>query len=424
MDRMSTRDLDQQLAGWFATAGVDDVPHGLLDDVFGVTRTSRQRRGRLARLMPAARDWWRAPSILRVAPKQVVYLVVVALLALAAAVAIATIGAHRTPLPFGLAANGFIAFDRDGAIVIAHPDAGGLAEISTIPDARGPVYAPDGTRFAFYRAVDGVDTIMVAMADGRDPIAISAGVTIDDLALETPPSWSPDGRNVVFGGLDGTQRRLYVARVDGSATQAVEVTGLSSIDPAWSPDGAWIAFHGFRPAEDAAAGPYRTHAGLYVIRPDGRALTLLVEGSGGDFIYRKPQWMPDPDRSVLAYAIGEPSLYDIAVFDVDSMKQAVISDVVAAELWPAWAPDASVLAWAASDAKIRVSRPDGTIVRILPTDVDYELAWSPDGRFLLGWTGESRMWLAIMSSDGSSKTTRIEIGGRSRSHWSWQRLAP
>lgn len=421
---MSSIDLDRRLGDWFANAGAEYVPHGLLEDVFGVTRSSRQRRGALGRLVTAAGGWWRNPVILRVAPRQLFYLAVVGLLVIAAAVAIAAAGAHRSPLPFGLAANGLIAFDRDGAIVIARPDGSEVSEIATIPDARGPVYAPDGSRFAFYGTVDGATTIMVARADGRDPIAISAGIAIDDLAMETPVSWSPDSQSIVFGGLDGALRRLFVARVDGSATHAVGDTELSSIDPAWSPDGAWIAFHGFRPGEDVAAGSYRTHAGLYLVRPDGRGQTLLVQGSGGDFIYRKPQWLPDPERNVLAYAIGEPSAYDIAVFDVDSMTETVVSGEVATELWPAWAPDGSALAWAGSDARIRVARPDGTILRILPTDVDYELVWSPDGRYLLGWTGESRSAMAIMSSDGSTATTRFHIDGRSRSHWSWQRKAP
>ena len=61
MDRMSSRDLDRRLEGWFASAGADDVPQGLLDDVFSVTRTSRQRRGAMGRLVTAATDWWRAP---------------------------------------------------------------------------------------------------------------------------------------------------------------------------------------------------------------------------------------------------------------------------------------------------------------------------------------------------------------------------
>jgi Tol biopolymer transport system component len=424
MDGMSSNDLDRRLAGWFATAAAEDVPHGLLEDVFGVTRTSRQRRGPLGRLMTAAAEWWRAPVVLRVAPRQLVYLVVVGLLVAVAALAIATVGAHRPAPPFGLAANGLMAFDRDGDIVIARYDRTGFSEVAAIPGARGPVFAPDGSRLAFYGTVAGADTIMVALPNGRDPVVLSAGIVLDDLAMEAPMSWSPDSRSIVFGGLSGGQRRIFVASVEGGAPVAVGDDGLFRIDPAWSPDGAWIAFHGFRPAEDAAAGLYHTLAGLYLVRPDGRDQTLLVEGRGGDFIYRKPQWLPDLERSILAYAVGEPSLYDIAVFDIDSMTQTVISHAVAAELWPAWAPDGSALAWAGSDATIRVARPDGTILRVLPADVDYELVWSPDGRYLLGWASESRIAMVIMSSDGSSATIRIPIEGRGRSHWSWQRQAP
>jgi Tol biopolymer transport system component len=421
---MNNMDFDRQLTGWMASAGGDDVPAGLLDDVFGVTRTSGQRSAAVGRLVAAASDWWQAPTFLRLVPRQVFYLVVVALLVVAAAVAIATIGAQRPAPPFGLAANGSIAFDRDGTIALALPDGSEIMEITTVPDARGPVFSPDGSRLAFYGTVDGADTIFVAEADGRDPIAVSTGITIDELAMETPASWSPDGRNVVFGGAAGEQRQLFVAGVDGSAPRAIGDAGLSRIDPAWSPDGAWIAFHGFRPEEDAAAGSYRTKAGLYVIRPDGRDETLLVKGSGGDFIYRKPHWLPDPERSVLAYAIGNPSAYDIATFDLASMTQRVISDEPAAELWPAWAPDGSALAWATSDSEIRVARPDGSIVRVLPADIDYEVVWSPDGRSLLGFSNESRDGMAVMSSDGSSATSRFPMTGRSRSHWSWQRRAP
>ena len=421
---MSSNDLDRQLVGWFASAGVEHVPDGLLDDVYAVTRRSGQRRGPLGRLVTAAATWWRAPAIMRIAPRQVFYVAVVALLIVAAVVAIASGGGHRSAPPFGLAANGLIAFDRDGAIVIARPDGTEFSQVTTVPDARGPVFAPDGNRLAFYGTVDGASTILVAQADGRDPIPVSTGIEIDDRAMEAPMAWSPDSQRIVFSGLTGEQRRLYVANVDGSGTHAIGDRELSTIDPAWSPDGAWIAFHGFDPAEDAAAGQYRTTAGLYLIRPDGRDQRLLVKGDGGDFIFRKPQWLPDPEKRVLAYAVGEPSAYDIAVFDVDSMTETVISREPAAELWPAWAPDGSALAWAASDGRITVARPDGTIVRNLPHDIDYEFVWSPDGRSLLGFADEARHAIAIMSSDGSVATSVIPLVGTSRSHWSWQRVAP
>jgi hypothetical protein len=148
MDRMNNTELDRNLAGWFSSAGADYVPHGLLDDVFTVTRTARQRRGAIARLLAAAVEAWRMPTILRVAPRQLFYLAILALLVVATVVAIGSVG-HRPAPPFGLAANGLVAFDRDGAIVIARPDGTELSVVTSIPDARGPVYAPDGSRFAF-----------------------------------------------------------------------------------------------------------------------------------------------------------------------------------------------------------------------------------------------------------------------------------
>ena len=53
---MSSADLDRRLASFFADAVSEDVPEGLLDDVFGVTRSSRQRSGLIGRLTTAALD--------------------------------------------------------------------------------------------------------------------------------------------------------------------------------------------------------------------------------------------------------------------------------------------------------------------------------------------------------------------------------
>jgi Tol biopolymer transport system component len=431
MARMSSSDLDRRLAGWLESERADYVPTGLLEDVYSVTRVSRQRRGALGRLVTAARQLSETPMLSRV-PPQVVYLALAVLVLLAAALAIAFVGASRTAPPFGLAANGNVAFQLDGAIVIAHPDGTEISRLTTVPDARGPVFSPDGSHLAFFGTIDGDKTILVASADGRDPIPISDGVDISSSAPlddpagngDPPISWSPDSRQIAFSGRSGTQLRLFVAKVDGTDTRPVGDDTLSRLDPAWSPDGAWIAFHGFRPEEDAAAGQYRTTAGLYLIRPDGRDQTLLVEGTGGDFLYRKPQWLPDPDRSILAYQVGEPSRYDIAVFDVGAGTQAVITGAGAVELWPKWSPDGSALAWGASDGKIRVARPDGTILQVLPGSIDYELVWSPDGRFLFGYATGDHADMAVMSVDGSSATTTFPLQGQSLSFWSWQRRAP
>jgi Tol biopolymer transport system component len=117
------------------------------------------------------------------------------------------------------------------------------------------------------------DTIMVALADGaiRSPSRAAS--------RSTTSRWKRPCRGRLTAGASSSAASpagsavLFVGRVDGSDTHVVGDAGLSKIDPAWSPSGAWIAFHGFCLAEDAAAGSYRTSAGLYLVRPDGRGQT-------------------------------------------------------------------------------------------------------------------------------------------------------
>jgi dipeptidyl aminopeptidase/acylaminoacyl peptidase len=56
----------------------------------------------------------------------------------------------------------------------------------------------------------------------------------------THPSWSPDGRRIVYCSDPGCDGRLHIVRVDARTNRILQ--GGSSADPAWSPDGKLIAF--------------------------------------------------------------------------------------------------------------------------------------------------------------------------------------
>ena len=163
---------------------------------------------------------------------------------------------------------------------------------------------------------------------------------------------------------------------------------------------------------------------MYLIRPDGTGEHRVATSVGGSFSYRHAQWLPDAGRQVLAYPVGKSSAYNIATLDVATGTETVVSAEDAAELWPMWSPDGSLLAWNASDAVVRIARSDGTVVRRIPAILDYDFVWSPDGAYLYGWKDEQRSAAVVVSVDGSNTTTEIPIDGASVSHWSWQRLAP
>ena len=64
-------------------------------------------------------------------------------------------------------------------------------------------------------------------------------VKIDGL---TTPSWSPDGKQLVFTGYDGGFSDLFIVNADGSGLKRLTNDQYADLHPAWSPDGKSIAF--------------------------------------------------------------------------------------------------------------------------------------------------------------------------------------
>ena len=420
---MSRETLEQALVDWLDDQSSTPT---YLAEAMGRTRSVRQRPAWTfpERWLPVQLTMPRPLAL----PRPILLLLVLAALvvALVAVAVVASLGAPRLAPPFGRAANGLLAFDVDGAISVAEARGGAPTRLATgVDDATGPVFSPDGSRLAFVGSLDGEPTLFVAGADGRSAVPVSRGVELDATALETPASWSPTSDRLAFSGLtaDGTYR-IQVARADGTGTVSIGAPGRSALDPAWSPDGSWIAFQGFAPAVARLAPPYQTTAGLFVIRPDGSGERAVIEpATAGSFAFRKPQWRPDPGVLEIATQTGFPGTYDIALVDVPTGRVTMLTRSLEADTWPVWSPDGTLLAWGTSQTGEHIARRDGTLVRTIEGP-DYQSVWSPDGRWLFGFTDEQRTSVIVVPADGSGSPVEIPIDGTSVSHWSWQRRAP
>jgi Tol biopolymer transport system component len=89
-----------------------------------------------------------------------------------------------------------------------------------------PSWSPDGTAAAFYER----DGLYVSRADGREHRRVVSG----SWKTFAGTSWSPDGKQLVFGRVssDFREAQLWVINADGSGLRLIAMPGLN-FDPSW-----------------------------------------------------------------------------------------------------------------------------------------------------------------------------------------------
>jgi TolB protein len=143
-------------------------------------------------------------------------------------------------------------------------------------------------------------------------------------AIDTAPSYSPDGRQIVFeSDRDGTQQ-IYVMNADGSGLQRISYGEGRYSTPVWSPRGDNIAF----------TKMYNGRFAIGVMRPDGSGERLLTEGYHNE----GPTWAPN-GRVIMFFREtrgehGGPNLYSVDL--TGRNEQRVPTPGFASD--PAWSP--------------------------------------------------------------------------------------
>jgi TolB protein len=199
--------------------------------------------------------------------------------------------------------------DYPHSIWLVHADGSGLHELAPGLPASGkvsPDISPDGSHVIF-SAYDPPVQVWEARIDGGDPELLSTDCSgIPAECMDGAPAYSADGNRIAFVRGTETSSALAIRDLTSGAVTILESTETSSSDvwlaePSWSPDGKQVVYH--KVVYDRAQDKV-TDTRIFIVNADGSGLHELAlpsETPWGD-----ADWSPDGTRIVFgSYPIRE-----------------------------------------------------------------------------------------------------------------------
>lgn len=275
-----------------------------------------------------------------------------------------------------------------------------------------------GERWIAFQQFLSKSTVLLVRPDGSGLHSPTGAVAGGD---QTNPDWSPDGSQLVFAVAVGNHEILWVVNADGSEAHVLvecQDDCLFVDDPDWSPDGEAVLFSRLSVgADDTAIGT------LEQVDVASGTVRVLVQAPPGHF-YAGQRWSPDATSIVLEVVGLMGTTIDS---DVDSVSLAIIDvasptpagrELIASGRSPeaaAWAPDGSLIVFAALDAAgsssgtdLYAIRSDGAGLRRITTLADEGgSATHPD----VTADGSSVVFAATRAGSDEQVLAEVDLGG-------------
>ena len=162
--------------------------------------------------------------------------------------------------------------DRDGK------NAGNISGV----EGWDPTWSPDGKHVLYAANLNGSNqlyTIRVVDNSGRERTQIG-----NFSSLRGRSDWSPDGQFIVTYSGQPWDREVYIMKADGSDQRQLTPSGGNSQGPSISPDNHWVAFTAYFDHPDDIHG-----CEIYIVRTNGTDLRRLTDNDYCDY---QPRWGP------------------------------------------------------------------------------------------------------------------------------------
>jgi Tol biopolymer transport system component/DNA-binding winged helix-turn-helix (wHTH) protein len=124
------------------------------------------------------------------------------------------------------------------ALALGAADAAPEPVLVSTHEDREPALSPDSSRIAFVSSRSGTPEIWVSDASGGSARRLTSfgGPQVG------APSWSPDGRTVVFDARPAGHADLFLILIDGGTPKPIAPSPGNEVAPVFSPDGSEVVF--------------------------------------------------------------------------------------------------------------------------------------------------------------------------------------
>jgi TolB protein len=188
-----------------------------------------------------------------------------------------------------------------GTLTLMNADGKKVSRVAKLASVRSPAWSPDDQWIAFFSDRDGNPEVYVARANGKEAERLT-----NNPAADTDPAFSPDGLQIAFVSDRAGRPAIYLmnAETGGDLLRVTPPDLPAASAPSFSPDGRYIVF--------SAGGD------IYVIQWNGKDLRRLTHGASTN---KTPVFSPDGSR--IAFSSNRGGNFAIYTMDLNggSLKQ-------------------------------------------------------------------------------------------------------